>query len=164
MPMYQARRTTVDGVPAGWDFTESGLESAWCHPLGYCHDAYEARDRSIPWRGHHLTANEAEACFLRFRLDKKIEVHVSKDEQRKCLECGAWTQQRVVLGGSVEWYGPLCEKHQDRELIRAHYLGCRAKDGDRVCGARLIGKDLCERHAAMVGAGRRIAMADPEEL
>lgn len=132
--IYMPRQRTDDGR---WRMTVSSDEEGWCHAVGYCRphkaltptagyisqemcDAENARTEPFKHKYHddgHATEAEAAACYREWELDQDVHKHVFSTTQKKCAECGEWTSHVVEIGLHLV---TLCEKHQDREMIKKH--------------------------------------------
>jgi hypothetical protein len=108
MAFYQAKqRKNDDGSPGRWDMTCT--DDAGTYGIGYC-----GRSGSC---GGHGTAEEAEACWDKYRLDHDIELYVDSQTQKRCEICAQWTGGRARLRGVFPYEWPLCDEHRNREGI-----------------------------------------------
>lgn len=111
---YDEPRKINTGENAGkWHFTSMNDGQIW--PIGYCADGCPGHD----------TEQEARDHQREYVLDNRVQYdrHMAADSQKKCEECGEWTDGLVVVDG---WHDHvLCPPHQTREIVAKHadYLG-----------------------------------------
>lgn len=93
---------------SGWHFTCRSDGAVW--PVGYCDD---------PLHRPHATREEAEACMTGYMLDEylKLDGHFD-DQQRRCEECGAWTQGYARIDATRV---VLCDEHRTRAMFAGHW-------------------------------------------
>jgi hypothetical protein len=107
MEVYSASQITFDDRPTGkYHYTRSC--SAGTSPVGYCADSCPGHD----------TPEEAREHYRQYLLDKCVVPIVMLEEQRKCLECGEWTQDAVLIDARERLV--LCKEHQGREFLEKH--------------------------------------------
>ena len=140
MKHYAARQRRSDNR---WCYTIAGDVGA--RPVGYCagwqeelpdvtsraeglHQVFEDdRERRRPFKDKyhtdgHASGTEAIECYKGYLLDNRTRTWRSETDQRKCRECGGWTQLRIEVGtGICGTVFDLCEKHQDRDMLDKHF-------------------------------------------
>jgi hypothetical protein len=122
-----------------WDFTCSN--SAGTFPMGYCagwkdwtqEDAdrinmplerlKKLEEESLPFKHKyhsdgHATSAEACNCWRDYQFDQERRTYASEETQRKCAECGEWTNGVVVIGRELPYTFFLCPKHQDEATTK----------------------------------------------
>lgn len=67
----------------------------------------------------HASAEEAEACYKEYMLDRRLTFGTLEDTQRRCLICGEWTQRYAQVGGFGVY--ELCDLHCTRESMAVLY-------------------------------------------
>lgn len=99
MNYAQARQRESDGR---WDYTVRNDDRIW--RTGYCADHEDG----------HATKEEAEKHFYDYELDQPFRIYEDINQQAKCVVCGEWTQNRVMLYDGYTTY-ILCKDHQTKE-------------------------------------------------
>lgn len=108
MNYYDAREMKKDGKGSGkWHYTCMNDGRIW--PVGYCAE-HEG----------HPTKEEAHECYTKYCLDNHIKKRTMQN-QHKCKECDAWTQESVEVGPGLGRMIYLCPDHQDRETVAKHF-------------------------------------------
>jgi hypothetical protein len=107
----------------GWHMTATTGSSKGSWPIGFCR---QEADRGE----YHPTAEEARACWDRFRIAKAAEqapdASLMDDEQRRCHvpDCDVWTQRQVAVRDPYCWdVWWLCDDHLDAESIERAIAG-----------------------------------------
>lgn len=113
-----------------FDYTCSDSDGKNIFPVGYCaryrdtflqelgSDAYKDIDKHHTTG--HATKQEAADCYKNYQLDHRLRLNVEHtNTQKKCDECGEWTNLGVMIGGWTKFN--LCEKHNNRETVEKLY-------------------------------------------
>lgn len=101
----------------GWHMTAATGSSRGAWPIGFCREESERGE-------YHDTADEARACWDRYRVHKAAEeapdAPLREDEQRRCAVpgCQRWTQRQVAVRDPYCWdVWWLCDDHLDADSI-----------------------------------------------
>lgn len=137
---YQPLKRESDGR---WDMTR-GTGSTKPYAIGYCRgwtedlpgegavsthlrEEFEKdRERRRPFqekyhRDGHAASGEATACWLLYQIDQRLKFLEDPETQKKCFVCAAWTTWLAVFRGSSFMVPlPVCQAHQDRDLVHGH--------------------------------------------
>ena len=108
---YQARQRASDGK---WHYTASSDESTeLCYPVGACADDCPGHD----------TAAEAQEHYHQGICAGEIKERDSDQEQKKCVECDAWTQHRAMLWEDhFREEVAVCASHDIRAALTKDYM------------------------------------------
>lgn len=150
--IYQPRQRASDGR---WDMTVSSDEEGWAHAEGYCGGLPKMYDESArarlgdtvfemanrqaaeiaagPHAGKyhrdgHSTAEEAEACYATFCLDK-LKIHRFTGDRPAKLHacahpgCAEYTPHMIEVGHFFHVH--LCEAHLNRASVEPLYRARR---------------------------------------
>ncbi len=94
-------KVSLEGPDAGkWYMMEMEGKLA-VRRVGYCAGACNG----------HGTEAEAKEHFLQYRLDREVDLWLSRRGERACEICGELTTLRARLGRKTELF-VLCQKHQ----------------------------------------------------
>lgn len=113
MMLYEPKQRQRD---KRWDMTSTSGSGHTC-AIGYCNIHNAVYDPTNHLQYHdtgHNSADDALACFNRWRADNQARALEKPDEQRRCAVCAIWTTHRVQV---EEMTLVLCADHATRDNI-----------------------------------------------